>query len=95
MSENANDGGPAFPNPATYHPNGQIEYGTFGMSLLDYYAARCPLTLEESAHIYGAGIHGILREGGTHQRAFFAMDAEMRYEWAETMLAARAKRGDK
>ena len=34
------DGGPAFPSPDFIHPNGQIEFGTFGMSLRDYFAAK-------------------------------------------------------
>ena len=33
-------GGPAFPQPDTYHPNGQVEYGSSGMSLRDYFAAK-------------------------------------------------------
>lgn len=31
-----NDGGPAFPIPDLTYPNGQIQYGTPGMSLRDY-----------------------------------------------------------
>lgn len=34
------DGGPAFPVPDTYHPNGQVEYGATGMSLRDWFAGR-------------------------------------------------------
>jgi hypothetical protein len=34
-----NDGGPAFPVPDTYHPNGQVQFGSSGMSLRDYFAA--------------------------------------------------------
>jgi hypothetical protein len=29
---------PAFPVPDVHHPNGQIEYGTYGMSLRDWFA---------------------------------------------------------
>jgi hypothetical protein len=35
-----NDGGPAFPVPDVYHPNGQIEYGSPGMSLRAYFAGQ-------------------------------------------------------
>jgi hypothetical protein len=34
------DGGPAFPSPDFIHPNGQIQFGTFGMSLRDYFAGQ-------------------------------------------------------
>ena len=35
-----NDGGPAFPSPDTVHPNGQVQYGTFGMTLRDWFAGQ-------------------------------------------------------
>jgi hypothetical protein len=38
--EQINDGGPAFPVPDIYHPNGQIEYGAAGMSLRDWFAGQ-------------------------------------------------------
>lgn len=38
MSESINDGGPAFPVPDTYHPNGQVQFGSSGMSLRDWLA---------------------------------------------------------
>lgn len=49
MSEAIDDGGPAFPSSDTVHPNGQVQYGTFGMSLLDYFAgqALCGLIIED------------------------------------------------
>ena len=34
------DGGPAFPTPDTHHPDGQIQYGTNGMSLRDWFAGQ-------------------------------------------------------
>jgi hypothetical protein len=34
------DGGPAFPVPDTYHPNGQVQYGSNGMSLRDWFAGQ-------------------------------------------------------
>ncbi len=39
-STTINDGGPAFPVPDVYHPNGQIEYGSPGMSLRAYFAGQ-------------------------------------------------------
>ena len=35
-----NDGGPAFPVADTHHPDGQIQYGTNGMSLRDWFAGQ-------------------------------------------------------
>ena len=32
------DSGPAFPIPDTYHPNGQVQYGSNGLSLRAYIA---------------------------------------------------------
>lgn len=43
MDENADgtdEGGPAFPVADTYHPNGQVQYGSAGMTLRDYFAAK-------------------------------------------------------
>ena len=35
-------GGPAFPVTDSHHANGQIQYGTSGMTLRDYFAAHAP-----------------------------------------------------
>jgi hypothetical protein len=40
MNGETNDGGPAFPSADTVHPNGPVQYGTFSMSLLDYFAGQ-------------------------------------------------------
>jgi len=34
------DGGPAFPFPAYTYPNGEINHGEGGMTMLDYFAAK-------------------------------------------------------
>jgi hypothetical protein len=36
----ANDGGPAFPTPDTYHPSGQVQHGCYGMTLRDWFAGQ-------------------------------------------------------
>ena len=79
-----NDGGPAFPDNSLEHPSDQRG----GMSLRDWLAGRCPLTLEQSAQVYGMPLDEILR-GIDHTAAFFAVDAELRHDWADAMLAAR------
>jgi len=38
MSTPINDGGPAFPVADSHHANGQVQYGTNGMSLRAYIA---------------------------------------------------------
>lgn len=35
-----NDGGPAFPVADTHHPDGQIQYGTNGMSIRAWFAGK-------------------------------------------------------
>jgi hypothetical protein len=68
-----NDGGPAFPTPDVYPPNGQIQFGSFGMTLRDYFAA--------------AALQGMLSDpdrGGAGSE--FAQAA---YSCADAMLKAR------
>ena len=55
------DGGPAFPVPDTYHPNGQIEYGATGMSLRDWFA--------------GQALAALLSESGRYDSTGAALDA--------------------
>jgi hypothetical protein len=40
MSTPINDGGTAFPVPDSHYQNGQVQYGTSGMSLRAYIAAK-------------------------------------------------------
>ena len=42
---NQNNGGPAFPVPDVYHPNGQVEFGTRGMSLRDWFAGQALIAI--------------------------------------------------
>jgi hypothetical protein len=82
------DGGPAFPVPDLYLPNGQVQAGTYGMSLRDYFAGQ----------IIG-GMNSIKDErvwrpnsGETvdqWRRRLFATDAKQAYLQADAMLAAR------
>lgn len=75
------DGGPAFPIPDTYHPNGQIEYGANGMSLRDWFA--------------GMALQGILawpgddQRGNAHSNASPDVVAWTSYNFADAMIAAR------
>lgn len=47
-----NDGGPAFPVPDTHHANGQVQYGSNGMSLRDWFAGQAL----SSRGMYGANV---------------------------------------
>ena len=40
MSEPIDDGGPAFPVPDVHHPSGQIQFGSSGMSLRNWFAGQ-------------------------------------------------------
>jgi hypothetical protein len=74
MSTPINDGGPAFPVPPTYHSNGQVEYGTLGMSLRDWFA--------------GQALTGLLADGkGQHTAEKWA--PHIAYRIADAMLEAR------
>jgi len=55
------DGGPAFPVPDTHHPDGQIQYGTNGMSLRDWFA--------------GQALAGLVSEHGRYDSTGAALDA--------------------
>jgi hypothetical protein len=44
-----NDGGPAFPTPDTVHANGQVQYGTFGMTLRDFFAGQALTSIATEA----------------------------------------------
>ncbi len=40
MSAPIKDGGSAFPIPDSHHANGQVQYGSNGMTLRDYFAGQ-------------------------------------------------------
>lgn len=71
----SNDGGPAFPQPDTYHESGQIEYGSPGMTLRDYFAG-CELKKIAGAHLND--------KSGAYDNL-----AKHCYRMADAMLAAR------
>lgn len=70
-----NDGGPAFPVADTFHPDGQIQYGTNGMSLRDWFAGQALAGMLSSEY----------RPDGEGAKANWA------YELADAMLRAREK----
>tara|TARA_R110000868_G_scaffold243467_1_gene499446 strand:+ start:622 stop:873 length:252 start_codon:yes stop_codon:yes gene_type:complete len=70
------DGGPAFPSPDFVHPNGQIEFGTFGMSLRDYFAAKAMAAAQANWPWINAS-------------DWYTKVAESAYSAADAMLKAR------
>jgi len=40
MSNQINDGGPAFPVSDCVYPNGEVQTGSYGMTLRDYFAGQ-------------------------------------------------------
>ena len=98
-----NTGGPAFPVQDTVYPNGQVQTGTYGMTLLDWYAGQ--ETLAEFDHpeaTYGdslaSAFAGPKPPGGWAQdpRGMFEWEAKvragMKYTRASAMLAEKARR---
>lgn len=67
------DGGSAFPQPDTHHANGQVQYGSPGMTLRDYFAAK-------------AMRNAVITD--THD-ATLAASARLYYRMADAMLEAR------
>ena len=84
-----NDGGPAFPQAV---PPGVIGAGCgphveWGMTRRDWLAAHCPLTLEQSATLYGLPLDDILRDP-VHSKAFWALHADECLAYASAMINA-------
>jgi hypothetical protein len=78
-----NDGGPAFPVPDTYYPNGQVQYGPTGMSLRDWFAG----------HASEDDIGGYLREKispKTGRKISGLSREEAKYAYADAMMQARS-----
>jgi hypothetical protein len=78
-----NDGGPAFPVPDTYHPNGQVQYGSCGMSLRDYFAGRAMQAELTGRSHPNSGGNPVDYAGPICERA---------YQLADAMLAARERK---
>jgi hypothetical protein len=79
MSNRIDDGGPAFPYQTTPLQNGDIECGTYGMSLRDYFAAAA---LQGWLASFGdSAVHPVLND--THRSV--ARDA---YAMADAMIKA-------
>lgn len=78
MITQPNDGGPAFPSPDAFYPSGQVQTGTYGMSMRDYFAA-CALVMPAVNDI----------TGGSDWADKIAKGA---YQIADAMLVERARK---
>lgn len=79
----ANNGGAAFPSPGVVligNDDAPYQQGAYeGMTLRDYFAAHCPISFDESEN-YNLNAEDAI--------VFYA---NVRYEYADAMLRARAK----
>jgi hypothetical protein len=89
MSEKVEDGGFAFPCDST---NKQFPTQE-GMTLRDYFASQCPLTINEFVAVYGfrdlPSLFDDSNEG--HWEAMLILFSEYRYDYADAMLKARTQ----
>lgn len=81
-------GGSAFPTPDVYHPNGQVEFGTPGMTLLDWFAAHASDEDVESFMPHTIGEHREFKE----KHGFPPSRQWARYQHADAMLKARDRK---
>ena len=89
-------GGTAYPmpDPLTAMPNNQNELMFFatGMTLLDAFAKDAPITLSDAFVAYNAANPPKQNEDNSPTYGvIYALLAEMRYSYAEAMLAERVK----
>jgi hypothetical protein len=77
----------AFPSPDTYHPNGQVEYGSPGMTLRDYFAGQFIIALM-SNNIDPTKSHYL---DNPNERRLDDWVCENAYVYADRMLLARTK----
>ncbi len=76
------DGGPAFPTPVEFDPNGQlISYGGYGMSLRDWFAGQALAGMMALPAVEGRGCW--------HTNSSPNQVAQVAYEYADAMIAVR------
>ena len=80
------DGGPAYPVPDLHMPDGQIQFGSYGMSLRDHFAGLAMQgILSAPIEIQKAWIE-LSQENGVAQQDAISGAA---YEYADAMLRSR------
>ena len=86
-------GGPAFPVADSHHANGQIQYGSNGMTLRDYFAAHAPKEMYDLEGWAACDCEEVLGlpEGVAYnwRKHYIPLLAKRSYEYADAMLKAR------
>jgi len=78
MMDDRKDGGPAFPHSYEVHPD---MWQSRGMTLRDWFAGNAPFTLDDANRMCGPSDTG---------RMVLETLADLRYAYADAMLAARS-----
>lgn len=91
MSTPIDDGAPAFPVPDVVNPDGQIQFGSNGMSLRDYFAAKAMqaeiiTTFSDATPKSVKAFVEAARAAGRTAEAHLAFNS---YEIADAMILAR------
>jgi hypothetical protein len=83
-------GGPAFPSDEL-HQGGQIYQQFHGMTLRDYFAAKAPIGVDDALTACGIDVPTIGMLPASERVVVLVALATMRGEYADAMLAERAK----
>jgi len=83
------DGGPAFPVPDSHHANGQVQYGSNGMTLRDWLASQAEIPWDAVLGTFS--IKHPERDKKFTLEEVSKFRAEAKYREADAMLAAREK----
>lgn len=72
---------PAFPQDSVIHPNGEVEYGSSGMSLRDYFAGQAlPMLIDQ-----------VTSTSAVSSRQHAELIASKSYQMADAMMSRREK----
>lgn len=86
------DGGPAYPVTMQQDPNGGVlTWNSDGVTVHDYFAARAPITIADAMLACGVEAHSIGMLPASQRTVILVALATMRGEYADAMLAERAK----
>ncbi len=82
---------PAFPVADVVHPNNQIQYGTNGMTLRDYFAAKAMQGIVQHV-MFDQGVEDRHVQNGGNAGDLDKFAAFLAYDMAEAMLEEKANR---
>ena len=90
-----NDGGPAFPMPASTDGNGNVTFAEYGMSLRDWFAGTLPEPSEDRVNREREIDRAANPHNESHKppmRNDREIRAYLRYQYADAMLAERDRK---